>query len=182
MVFKMLESRSSAAATLDYNYRKVADGSATIVAHYRLPNLSRSGVYDTFARLEYTDYPVKEVGFHMAVNPGPDDTCTEDQIIKAIYKTMYKLGYKSSPSWSSAITTSTAPTTTSSHQGSVPSPGGKSTTTTRSAGSRATPEVSARSLTSLFRTGRQRRLPISTSREIRSFPAASCRAKASILS
>lgn len=78
MVFKMLESRSSAAATLDYNYRKVADGSATIVAHYRLPNLSRSGVYDTFARLEYTDYPVKEVGFHMAVNPGPDDICTED--------------------------------------------------------------------------------------------------------
>ena len=97
MVFTMLESRSSAAATLDYNYRKVADGSATIVAHYRLPNLSRSGVYDTFARLEYTDYPVKEVGFHMAVNPGPDDTCTEDQIIKAIYKTMYKLGYKSQP-------------------------------------------------------------------------------------
>lgn len=97
MVFKMLESRSSAAATLDYNYRKVADGSATIVAHYRLPNLSRSGVYDTFARLEYTDYPVKEVGFHMSVNPGPDDTCTEDQIIKAIYKTMYKLGYKSQP-------------------------------------------------------------------------------------
>ena len=97
MVFKILESRNSVTPTLDYNYDKVADCTARIVAHHKLPILSRTGVYRSFAGLEHTGYPVKEVGFHMAVNPGPDDTCTEDQIIEAIYKTMYKLGYKDQP-------------------------------------------------------------------------------------
>ena len=97
MVFKILESRNSVTPTLDYNYDKVADGTARIVAHHALPVLSRAGVYGYFTELEHTGYPVKEVGFHMAVNPGPDDTCTEDQIIEAIYKTMYKLGYKEQP-------------------------------------------------------------------------------------
>ena len=97
MIFRILKTRSSVAPTLDYNYDKVADGTARIVAGHRLPRLSRAGIYASFAALEHTGYPIKEVGFHMSVNPGPDDTCTESQIFDAICKVMYRLGYKDQP-------------------------------------------------------------------------------------
>lgn len=97
MIFRILKTRSSVAPTLDYNYDKVADGTARIVAGHKLPRLSRAGIYASFAALEHTSYPVEEVGFHMSVNPGPDDTCTESQIFDAICKVMYRLGYKDQP-------------------------------------------------------------------------------------
>ncbi len=97
MIFRILKTRSSVAPTLDYNYDKVADGTARIVAGHKLPRLSRAGIYASFAALEHTGYPVEEVGFHMSVNPGPDDTCTESQIFDAICKVMYRLGYKDQP-------------------------------------------------------------------------------------
>lgn len=97
MIFRILESRTSAEPTLDYNYNKVVAGTASIVSSHNLSSRSRAGVYGTFASLEHTGYPVKEVGFHMAVSPGPEDRCTEAQIIEAIYKTMYRLGYKDQP-------------------------------------------------------------------------------------
>ena len=97
MIFRILKTRSSVAPTLDYNYDKVADGTARIVAGHKLPRLSRAGIYASFAALEHTSYPIAEVGFHMSVNPGPDDTCTESQIFDAICKVMYRLGYKDQP-------------------------------------------------------------------------------------
>ena len=97
MIFRILKTRSSVAPTLDYNYDKVADGTARIVAGHKLPRLSRAGIYASFAALEHTSYPIEEVGFHMSVNPGPDDTCTESQIFDAICKVMYRLGYKDQP-------------------------------------------------------------------------------------
>ena len=97
MIFRILKTRSSVAPTLDYNYDKVADGTARIVAGHKLPRLSRAGIYTSFAALEHTSYPIAEVGFHMSVNPGPDDTCTESQIFDAICKVMYRLGYKDQP-------------------------------------------------------------------------------------
>ena len=97
MIFRILKTRSSVAPTLDYNYDKVADGTARIVAGHKLPRLSKAGIYASFAALEHTSYPIAEVGFHMSVNPGPDDTCTESQIFDAICKVMYRLGYKDQP-------------------------------------------------------------------------------------
>jgi len=97
MIFRILKTRSSVAPTLDYNYDKVADGTARIVAGHKLPSLSRAGIYASFAALEHTSYPIADVGFHMSVNPGTDDTCTESQIFDAICKVMYRLGYKDQP-------------------------------------------------------------------------------------
>lgn len=97
MVLRILESRSSTVPTLTYNYGKVSDGTACIVDCHNLPVWSKDGVFDTFLSYENTRYPVMEVGFHLAVNPSQDDTCSEEELKNAIHKIMYYLGYKDQP-------------------------------------------------------------------------------------
>ena len=97
MVLRILETRSSTVPTLNYNYGKVSDGTASIVACHNLPVWSKDGIFDTFLSYENTRYPIKEVGFHLAVNPSQDDTCSEEELKEAIHKIMYHLGYKDQP-------------------------------------------------------------------------------------
>ena len=97
MVLRILETRSSTVPTLNYNYGKVSDGTASIVACHNLPVWSKDGIFDTFLSYENTRYPIKEVGFHLAVNPSRDDTCSEEELKEAIHKIMYHLGYKDQP-------------------------------------------------------------------------------------
>ena len=97
MVLNIAPPAASCLPSLNYNYGKVRDGKATIIACHNLPSLSREGIYDTFLSYEYSSHLVCEVGFHMSVNPSEEDTCSEEEIITAIHKIMYRAGYKDQP-------------------------------------------------------------------------------------
>lgn len=97
MIVEIEEAHPSCKSTLDYNERKVARGTAELVAFCNIEDTSRKAVYELFERYEKTRYPIKRLSFHASVNPSDKDECSEEQVIGFIAEMMDYMGYGDTP-------------------------------------------------------------------------------------
>ena len=96
MVVKVMSSGSSMASAIGYNEDKVKEGLAAVIAEVN-PDPDHTTVLDTFARLETRNIRSQDVSFHMSVNPGPDESLSEQQLKEMIGEIMGGLGYGKQP-------------------------------------------------------------------------------------
>ena len=100
MVVKILKHPASSAQPLDYNERKCLEGTAEVV---HVANISSDSFWAIRHTLEEREAipPVsnrpRKTGFHMAVNPGSDDTIDETGVICFIDDAMNGLGMGQQP-------------------------------------------------------------------------------------
>ena len=97
MIVEIEKPRPSCRASLDYNEEKVLHGVAELVGYANMESTDREAVYALFERYERTRHYVKEKSFHASVNPSPEDTCSEDDVLSFISALMDHLGYGSQP-------------------------------------------------------------------------------------
>lgn len=100
MITRILKSRGSTSAVVKYNEDKVAAGKAELVLSNEMLSESIADIYRTLE--EYEENPairnnVKNVAFHMTVDPGPEDECSEEDVLRYVQKVMKGLGYENQP-------------------------------------------------------------------------------------
>lgn len=100
MVVKLLEAKGSCKGALDYSEKKVSEFVASVAAVRNIPDDLPSTIYDTL--LGYESNPqvraqTRDFRFHMAVNPGKDDTITREQCLSLIDDLMRDMGYAEQP-------------------------------------------------------------------------------------
>ena len=100
MVVKIQRSAASARQSLDYNERKAAEGTACVVAASGLDPSSIASVYLMLQGLEENpavSAKAERLGFHMSINPGPDDRTAPERIPDLVRDIMEELGYGNQP-------------------------------------------------------------------------------------
>ncbi len=97
MIVSIEAPRPSCRSSILYNEGKVLRGVAALVGYAGLENPSRDCIFRTFENYEKTPYPIKQLSFHASVNPGPEDSCTEEQVLGFIAGLMDHLGYGDQP-------------------------------------------------------------------------------------
>jgi len=97
MIVEIEDAHPSCRSSLDYNERKVARGTAELVAFCNIDDTSRKAIYELFERYEHTRYPIKCLSFHASVNPSEKDECSERQVIEFIAEMMNHMGYGGTP-------------------------------------------------------------------------------------
>lgn len=100
MIARILTSRGSSGAVLDYNEEKVLEGNAEVVDVKNLDDSSMTAIYDTFE--QYENNPaiaeqVKKKSFHMTLGPGPTENISDQQAAELIHETMQQMGYGDQP-------------------------------------------------------------------------------------
>lgn len=100
MVVKLLEARGSCKGALDYSEKKVSEFVASVAAVKNMPDDLPATIYKTL--LGYEDNPqvraqTRDFRFHMAVNPGKDDSITREQCLALIDELMRDMGYDQQP-------------------------------------------------------------------------------------
>ena len=99
MITRIQQSRGGTSGVLDYNEDKVEKGVAWPIECVGMNNSSFS-IYTTFREMETNPaipVRVKNLAFHMTVNPGPGDTLGEDDIKEYVAEVMERLGYEGQP-------------------------------------------------------------------------------------
>lgn len=100
MVVKILKSKGTSAESLKYNEDKVKRGVATIIDRGNLMGLGFYGIHKTFEAYESNpdiDAKTKNVSLHFSVNPGPEDTASEAQVLAFIHEYLDRTGYAKQP-------------------------------------------------------------------------------------
>ena len=100
MIIKMLPVRRSVKGVLDYNENKIFDGHAQLVDVGNLPSADGYTIRSTFERMEANpaiSAQTRNKAFHMAFNPGPDDSIDEAGCLACIREIMEELGYGAQP-------------------------------------------------------------------------------------
>ncbi len=97
MIVEIEKPAVSAFPALDYNEGKVEQGVAELLAIANLDSDNKDYIYDVFDDYSHTYRPIACLGFHASVNPGDDDRCSEEQILKFIEGMMENLGYGEQP-------------------------------------------------------------------------------------
>lgn len=100
MITTMLASRAYSEPVLDYNEGKVASFEAKVVHTMNLAESHPSALYETFGKMESNPRipaQARSRSFHMAVNPGPDDTIDEEGVKQYVEDLMQYLGYGNQP-------------------------------------------------------------------------------------
>lgn len=99
MITTILPTRSFTSSVLDYNEGKVASYEAALVYSMNLEETHPSALYKVFEKLENNPriQPSRTRSFHMAVNPGPDDTIDEEGVKRYVEDLMQYLGYGEQP-------------------------------------------------------------------------------------
>lgn len=97
MVLKIFNSSSSMQRALDYNFDKVKEEQAEIVASFNIRGTTIPAIKDAFNTWEKKNIRTKKVGFHMSVNPGKADSITEREVISLTKDVMESLGYGKQP-------------------------------------------------------------------------------------
>ena len=95
MVVKVLQSRGSTSSPLEYNEEKVSEGEAEIIGVFNKGE--DKDIYEAFKRLERRNISVKNVSFHMAINPGEGEDMTEGRICSFACDLMQGMGYGNQP-------------------------------------------------------------------------------------
>lgn len=98
MVTRIHSSANNMLNPLHYNYRKVEKGAAELIAKNACETGSFEEMRDLFARImRRCVRDPKKVAFHMTINPGRDDSITEEQIPDYARDMMEGLGYGEQP-------------------------------------------------------------------------------------
>ena len=97
MVIKIFNPSSSMQRVLIYNFDKVDEKQAEIVASFNIPEMTSPAIRNTFDAWENKNIRTKKIGFHMAVNPGKSDNMTESEVISLTKEVMESLGYGKQP-------------------------------------------------------------------------------------
>ena len=98
MVGRIVKPKPSMESVMAYNEKKVLSGVASIVGYANLPDCDYETVTQTFVRMERNvGYPVKEMSFHISINPSKDDNCTQDDVLNLITELMARSGYSRQP-------------------------------------------------------------------------------------
>lgn len=100
MIVRKLSSGRSCAGALTYNEEKLYAGEAFLEDVRNIPSPSGWMIRHTFEQRE--SHPAllaqtRNLGFHMAFNPGPNDTITREQCVRCIHEIMDMLGYSEQP-------------------------------------------------------------------------------------
>lgn len=100
MVTKILKYSASSATPLEYNERKCVEGVAKIV---QVVNIADDSMYSVKSALLHREANpaisarTRKMGFHMSVNPGPNDDIDEDGVLGYIRESMEGLGFGEQP-------------------------------------------------------------------------------------
>ena len=98
MIVQIHKSSASTAGTMRYNGDKVRAGVAEVVAEHGIGSTDVRVIARTLADRELLSLrEAQHVSFQMSVNPGPDDTITDEQIPALVRDLMEGLGYGRQP-------------------------------------------------------------------------------------
>ena len=100
MIVKFLRAQGTCTGAVEYSEQKFSKGVASVAFVRNLERDDKSFILRTFD--EYVNNPgvfgqTKEFCLHMAVNPGPDDECTDADVQKFICDLLDDLGYAEQP-------------------------------------------------------------------------------------
>ena len=98
MVGRIVKSRPSMESVMAYNEQKVLSGVASVIGYANLPDCDYKTITETFRRMERNvGYPVREMSFHVSINPSKDDRCSQEDILNMIAEMMARAGYSDQP-------------------------------------------------------------------------------------
>ncbi len=100
MVVKFLRAQGPCTGAVEYSEQKFSKGVASVAFVRNLEQDDKNYILRTFD--EYVNNPgvygqTKEFCLHMAVNPGPDDDCTDADVERFICDLLDDLGYAGQP-------------------------------------------------------------------------------------
>lgn len=98
MVGRIVKPKPSMNFVMAYNEKKVLSGVASIVGYANLPDCDYETVTRTFRQMENNvGYPVKEMSFHVSINPSDEDSCSQEDILGLVSEMMARMGYARQP-------------------------------------------------------------------------------------
>ncbi len=96
MIGKIMKSQSMS-GVMNYNIRKVEQGTASIVATGNLPDDDYITIKDTFDRYEKVNNRTVNPSFHLVFNPDDTEDAPTEKMIAYIAEVMKELGYGKQP-------------------------------------------------------------------------------------
>ena len=101
MVVKIQKDRQNANGVLNYNFKKVFKGEASVIGIYNMPDVKTTDdIYDVFDKYENLNISTENFSFQMTVNPNPENSreaLTPQEAISFSREMMNSLGYKNQP-------------------------------------------------------------------------------------